>query len=109
MACCMRPLSEKIKKYYKTLEWNPKMTINAVTRDIRIHELLSKYKGKINLEVMEKIAREHGEGESRNKSIWQNGFNAVTIGSNVASPQEHKIWLSHDGPCKTKYTPFDLF
>jgi len=106
ISCCMIPQSEKIKKYDATLDWNPRMTINAIPRTKRMHQLLTKYNGHIDLEVMMTIARDHGEGETKGKSICQHSLGAVTIGSFIAKPQDLKIWMCQGRPCKKNYTEF---
>jgi isopenicillin-N N-acyltransferase-like protein len=69
VGCCMRPLSEKMKKYDNTLELDPRMTINAIPRTKRMHELLKIHYGSVDENIMMEIARDHGEGETRGKGI----------------------------------------
>jgi len=106
VGCCMRPLSEKMKKYDTTLELDPRMTINAIPRTKRMDELITKHYGSLNTNTMMEIARDHGENETKNKSICQHTFGGVTIGSFIAKPGDLKMWICHGSPCKNEYEEF---
>ena len=108
VGCCMRPLSEKMKKYDTTLEWDARMTVNAIPRTKRMHELLKKHYGSFDKNIMMEIARDHGEGETRGKGICQHDLGAVTIGSFVARPGDLKVWICRGSPCKHEYEEFTL-
>ncbi|MCG8570471.1 MAG: C45 family peptidase [Spirochaetes bacterium] len=107
--CCMRPSLEKIKKYESTFDVNPWMTVNAIPRTVRMEQLLKKHNGIIDKNIMMEIAKDHGEGDTKGKSICQHSkspMGGVTIGSFIADPNELKIWVTHNNPCAQDYKEF---
>ena len=108
---CNMAMSEKIKKYDIVHEVSEKFTYNAFPRTKRMGELMEKYYGRIDEEAMKAIARDHGEGETKSRSICQHvkPFSAglETIGSFIAKPKDLKMWISVGAqPCTQEYEEF---
>jgi predicted choloylglycine hydrolase len=106
-----RPESAKLKQYDATLEWKEFLTVNAVSRQKRMKQLLDRHYGKIDEQVMMSIATDHGEGDTCGKSICQHSFlpsGVATVSALIASPGEGKVWISGCTPCKTSFQEFSL-
>ncbi|NHJ47349.1 MAG: hypothetical protein FK733_06120 [Asgard group archaeon] len=109
IACCMIPQSEKIRKYDSTLNLAPTMQINAIPRQKRMTDLLKENIELFDIEIMKIIAKDHGKGETKGKSICQHSaFGTNTIGSFIAKPRDLKIWMCYGNPCKNRYKEFTL-
>ena len=91
-----------------------KQNLNANFRTIRMNKLLSKYDGKIDVEVMHTIASDHGDEEdgTLNKSICQHPkglkYNYKTLVSFIAQPQERCFWIYEGCPCKNNVRKYDF-
>ncbi|NPE09873.1 MAG: hypothetical protein GNW80_16455 [Asgard group archaeon] len=109
---CNMAMSEKIKKYDKIYSLKEKATNNAFPRTKRMNELLKKFSGSINEDVMKKIASDHGDEDTRNKSICQHhkifSGGIVTLTSFIAKPKELKMWISDGTPCNHEYKEFEF-
>ena len=104
---CNMAMSEKIKQYDKIYELKEKSTFNAFTRTKRMGELMEQFYGRINEEVMKAIARDHGEGETKGRSICQHGKSFSTIASFIAKLKDLKMWISVGAPpCTQEYREF---
>jgi len=103
-------MTDNIKKYDIAPELGEENTFNAFTRIQRFKELLEKYNGSIDEEVMKAIARDHGEGATAGRSICQHlkkGKGIETIGSFIAKPKDLKMWIAINAqPCTQEYTEF---
>ncbi len=109
--CCMRPSLERTVKHETTFTMMPQMTVNAVPRTRRMDQLLRKYSGRLDVQTMMDIAKDHGEAETAGKSICQHSrspLGGVTIGSFVAKPRDGKIWVTHGNPCRKEYREFAI-
>jgi isopenicillin-N N-acyltransferase like protein len=91
-----------------------KQNLNADTRSVRMSKLLSRYDGKIDVDVMHLIASDHGEKEdgTMNKSICQHPrglkYNYKTIVSFIARPKEKGFWIYEGCPCKNNVHKYDF-
>ncbi|MFC1981477.1 C45 family autoproteolytic acyltransferase/hydrolase [Chloroflexota bacterium] len=99
-------MSEELQKY----DGIPllKQTLNAENRRKRMIELLDKYEGKIDKDIMYLIASDHGEKgtDTYMKSMCQHPkglrYNFKTLVSFIAQPKE-KCFLIYEGnPCENK-------
>ncbi len=85
-----------------------KQTLNAEIRTKRMIELLDKYEGKIDKDIMQLIASDHGEKgtDTFNKSICQHPkglrYNFKTLVSFIAQSKEKCFWIYEGNPCKKK-------
>lgn len=106
-----RPESEKIKQYEATSDWKENVTLNSRHRQKRMTQLKEKYYGKVDVDVMKAIASDHGEGDTRGKSICQHTLNPIggaTVSSLIAKPSEEKVWISSYPPCKSGFKEFSI-
>ncbi len=85
-----------------------KQTLNAENRRKRMIELLGKYEGKIDKDIMHLIASDHGEkGTSTHmESMCQHRkdlrYNFKTLVSFIAQPKERCFWIYEGNPCENK-------
>jgi predicted choloylglycine hydrolase len=85
-----------------------KQTLNAEIRTKRMIELLNKYDGKIDKDIMHQIASDHGKKgtESFNKSICQHPkglrYNFKTLVTFIAQPKENCFWIYEGNPCENR-------
>ena len=104
-------MTDNIKKYDIAHELKEEFTFNAFTRTKRFGELMGKYNGSIDEEVMKAIARDHGEGATKGRSICQHikpfSKGIETIGSFIAKPRDLKMWICIGAqPCTQEYEEF---
>ncbi len=91
-----------------------KQNLNANTRSIRMKKLLTRYDGKIDVNVMHSIASDHGEKEdgTYNKSICQHPkgvkYNYKTLVNFIAQPREKCFWIYEGCPCRNKVMKYDF-
>jgi len=91
-----------------------KQTLHAKIRSKRMSELLVSNEGHIDVDVMHKIASDHGlEGEeSFNKSICQHPrglkYNYKTLVSFIAQPKQKCFWVYEGNPCKMNRKKYDF-
>ena len=91
-----------------------KQTLNAKTRTLRMNKLLNKYDGKMDKNVMHKIASDHGEKEdgTLNKSICQHPkglkYNYKTLVTFIAQPKEKCFWIYEGCPCENRVKKYDF-
>jgi hypothetical protein len=101
-----RPETASIMKYDASLEWSPALTVNALPRQKRMAQLLKRHYGNIDAQIMKEIAADHGEGDTRGRSICQHSstfLGVATVTSLIASPKERRVWISGCTPCKTGF------
>lgn len=91
-----------------------KQNLNADSRSIRMKKLLSRYDGKIDVDVMHSIASDHGDKEDGtwNKSICQHPrglkYNYKTLVNFIAQPKEKCFWIYEGCPCENKVTEYNF-
>lgn len=91
-----------------------KQNLNADTRSDRMNQLLSRYDGKIDVEVMHAIASDHGDRKdgTYHKSICQHPkglkYNYKTLVNFIAQPRKKRFWIYEGCPCKNKVTAHDF-
>lgn len=101
-----RPETASLMKYDASLEWSPALTVNAVPRQKRMTQLLERHYGNIDIQIMMEIAADHGEGDTRGRSICQHSstfMGVATVTSLIANPKERRVWISGCTPCKTGF------
>ena len=91
-----------------------KQNLNADSRSIRMKKLLTRYEGKIDVDVMHSIASDHGDNEdgTLNKSICQHPrglkYNYKTLVNFIAQPKEKCFWIYEGCPCKNKVAEYNF-
>ncbi|NQT72258.1 MAG: hypothetical protein HQ553_05745, partial [Chloroflexi bacterium] len=99
-------MSEKLQQY----DGIPllKQTLNAKTRGKRMIELLKKFEGEIDKDIINSIASDHGEKgtDTHMKSMCQHPkglrYNFKTLVSFIAQPKDKCFWIYEGNPCENK-------
>ena len=73
----------------------------TVARDRRAKELLKKYSGQIDLEIVKTILRDHAD--SSVGSICCHMKDVETVFSVILDPSEKVLWLAMGNPCRSEY------
>lgn len=106
-----RPETDRFKKLDATLQWSPSVTVNAVPRQKRMAQLLAQHRGNIDSQIMMDIASDHGQDETKGKSMCQHSVTpagVATVTSMVADPRAGRVWVAGCTPCKTGFKEFNL-
>lgn len=101
-----RPESERMSSRDATLEWDSKLTFNALTRQKRMGQLLEEHYGDFDVDTMKAIATDHGAGDTRGRSICQHSLHPMgvaTVTSLIAEPTAKRVFISGCPPCKTGF------
>lgn len=88
------------------------MDISPIESPIRRYnreiELLNKYHGHINIEIIKEILRDHDNREPDDFTVCTHGVAAGTLGSIIVLPQKKEFWVTDNHPCESKYEKFTL-
>ena len=91
-----------------------RQNLNALQRQLRMKELLKKYNGNIDEQIMEVIASDHGVPgtETHKKSLCQHPkgyrYNFKTLVSFIAQPRERQFWIYEGNPCEKQVKKYDF-
>jgi len=88
---------------------------SSYAREERVASLLKENYGKINLEFLKSISRDHGTNGTINKHHVPNGLcrhikkdKWITIFGYIVQPQEYLVNLTYGNPCKEEYNSFNF-
>ena len=101
------PSNEEIRKLDLMQNLPDKKNLNANHRNVRMKHLLSTYDGKIDMAVMYKIASDHGEGTTKDKSMCQHG-KFMTLASFIANPSKREFFIFDGPPCSSNKYSFKV-
>lgn len=91
-----------------------KQSFNAKFRSKRMNQLLKKYNGHIDQNIMHKITSDHGEEGTDNfhKSICQHSkflrYNFKTLVSFIAQPRKNCFWIYEGNPCEGRVKKYQF-
>lgn len=89
-----------------TLEWDSKLTFNALTRQKRIGKPPEEHCGDFAADTMKAVATDHGAGDTRGRSICQHSLHPMgvaTVTSFIPEPAGSRVFISGCPPCKTGF------
>lgn len=69
---------------------------------------LQEYKGRIDVETMQGILREHGGQEPSDFTLCCHGEAGSTLASIICHPETGRLWVTDDKPCQSEYEEFQL-
>ena len=103
---CNLPLSININQENRSSVFILEEFLNASYRHKRLQQCLERFKGKMDERIMMKIAQDHGEEETKGRSICQHThsfFGFQSVWSIIIQPRDLKVWIAKGPPCKYNY------
>lgn len=71
--------------------------------------LLAAARGKVTIETLKTILRDHNNGEPSDFTPCTHGHVGSTLASIIINPRAGEMWVTDNQPCKMEYQKFDLF
>ncbi len=71
--------------------------------------LLSAARGKVTIDTLKSILRDHNNGEPSDFTPCTHGHVGSTLASIIINPQVGDMWVTDNQPCKSEYQKFNIF